>query len=175
MKDGPRPPEALLQPLTPRPAEQVPAAQRVALHEVVAHARKAPKGGAVLFAGGAGTAGMRAAEAIASELGIDAYRIDLAGVASKYIGDTEKNIDRVFLAAERTRAVLFFDEADALFGKRTAVKDAHDRYANLEVGYLLQWIEAYDGVAILATNQRADIDPALKRRLRYVVDFPDSR
>jgi SpoVK/Ycf46/Vps4 family AAA+-type ATPase len=155
--------------------DKMPAAQRTALNEVVAQSRKTLKGGAVLFAGGAGPAGLAAAEAIASELGVEAQRIDLAAVVSKYMGETEKNIDRVFAAAERGRAVLFFDEADALFGKRTDVKDAHDRYANLEVGYLLQWIEAYDGVAILATNQRADIDPVLKRRIRSVVDFTDPR
>ncbi len=175
MKDGPRPSDAFLQPLTPLPGDQVPAAQRMALREVVAQSRKDLKGGAVLFAGGAGPAGMRAAEAIAFELGFDAYRIDLAGIASTHIGETEKNIDRVFLAAERTRAVLFFDEADALFGKRTDVKDAHDRYANLEVGYLLQWIEAYEGVAILATTRRVNVEPPFKRRIRSVVDFPDPR
>jgi len=175
MKDSPKRPEALLQPLTPRPADKVPPEQRAALYEVVAQSRETPKGGAVLFGGGAGPAGMLAAEVIASELGLEAYRIDLGGIVSKYIGETEKNIDRVFLAAERARAVLFFDEADALFGKRTDVKDAHDRYANLEVGYLLQRIEAYDGVAVLAINQRVNVDPAIRRRIRYVVDFPDPR
>ena len=113
-----------------------------------------------------------AAEVLAHELGLDLYRIDLAGVVSKYIGETEKNLRRVFDAAEDSGAILLFDEADALFGKRTEVKDSHDRYANIEVSYLLQRMEAYRGLAILTTNMRHAIDPAFLRRLRFIVEFP---
>jgi SpoVK/Ycf46/Vps4 family AAA+-type ATPase len=113
-----------------------------------------------------------AAEVLANELRLDLYRIDLAGVVSKYIGETEKNLRRVFDAAEDGGAVLLFDEADALFGKRSEVKDSHDRYANIEVSYLLQRMEAYRGLAILTTNQKGALDPAFLRRLRFVVQFP---
>ena len=113
-----------------------------------------------------------AAEILAHELHLDLYRIDLAGVVSKYIGETEKNLRRVFDAAEQAGAILFFDEADALFGKRTEVKDSHDRYANIEVNYLLQRMEEYRGLAILATNRKALLDQAFLRRLRFLVDFP---
>jgi SpoVK/Ycf46/Vps4 family AAA+-type ATPase len=113
-----------------------------------------------------------AAEIIAAELGLDLYRIDLAQVVSKYIGETEKNLSRVFAAAENANAILFFDEADALFGKRSEVRDAHDRYANIEIAYLLQKMEEYDGVAILATNLSQNMDEAFTRRLQYVVEFP---
>jgi SpoVK/Ycf46/Vps4 family AAA+-type ATPase len=105
-------------------------------------------------------------------LGIDLYRIDLSGVVSKYIGETERNLESIFQAAERATAVLFFDEADALFGKRSEVQDAHDRYANIEISYLLQRIERFDGVAILATNLRQNLDEAFMRRIDFVVDFP---
>jgi vesicle-fusing ATPase len=113
-----------------------------------------------------------AAEVLANHLGLDLYRIDLAGVVSKYIGETEKNLRRLFDAAERGGAVLLFDEADALFGKRTEVKDSHDRYANIEVNYLLQRMEDYRGLAILATNMRSLLDHAFLRRLRFILDFP---
>jgi SpoVK/Ycf46/Vps4 family AAA+-type ATPase len=113
-----------------------------------------------------------AAEIIAADLELDLYRIDLAGVVSKYIGETEKNLRRVFDAAERSGAILFFDEADALFGTRTEVRDSHDRYANLEINYLLQRMEDYSGLAILATNRRSALDAAFLRRLRFVIDFP---
>jgi SpoVK/Ycf46/Vps4 family AAA+-type ATPase len=118
-----------------------------------------------------------AAEVIAKELSLDLCRIDLSGVISKYIGETERNLRRVFDAAEAGGAVLFFDEADALFGKRSEVKDSHDRYANIEVSYLLQRMEAYRGLAILATNLKGHLDAAFLRRLRYVIDipFPDAR
>ena len=106
------------------------------------------------------------------ELGLDLYRIDLAATVSKYIGETEKNLRRVFDAAEASGAVLLFDEADALFGKRGEVKDGHDRYANLEVAYLLQRMESYRGLAILTTNLRSNVDRAFLRRLRFVVQFP---
>jgi SpoVK/Ycf46/Vps4 family AAA+-type ATPase len=114
-----------------------------------------------------------AAAAIAKELGAPLHRIDLSQVVSKYIGETEKNLSKVFAEAERAGWVLFFDEADALFGKRTGVKDSHDRYANLEVGYLLQRIEEYNGLVILATNLKASLDPAFTRRIRYIMDLPD--
>jgi hypothetical protein len=125
-----------------------------------------------LFAGPSGTGKTMAAEVIARDLGLDLYTIDLAMVVDKYIGETEKNLDRIFSEAERVNGVLFFDEADALFGKRSDVKDAHDRYANVETAYLLQRMEAFDGIAILATNLRANLDEAFARRLDALVDFP---
>lgn len=125
-----------------------------------------------LFAGESGTGKTMAAEVIASALRLNLYRIDLSAVVSKYIGETEKNLRRVFDAAEDGGAVLFFDEADALFGKRSEVKDSHDRYANIETTYLLQRMEAYRGLAILATNMKSALDTAFMRRLRFIVDFP---
>ena len=113
-----------------------------------------------------------AAEVLANELRLDLYRIDLSAVVSKYIGETEKNLRRVFDAAEDGGAILLFDEADALFGKRSEVKDSHDRYANIEVSYLLQRMEAYRGLAILTTNLKSALDPAFMRRIRFVVQFP---
>ncbi len=126
----------------------------------------------VLFAGEPGTGKTMAAEVLAKELGLDLYKIDLSSMVSKYIGETEKNLERIFSEAERTNAILFFDEADALFGKRTGVQDSHDRYANISVSYLLQRMEIYDGVTILATNLRANLDEAFTRRLQFSVDFP---
>ncbi|MDX2228477.1 MAG: ATP-binding protein [Leptolyngbyaceae cyanobacterium bins.349] len=126
----------------------------------------------VLFAGASGTGKTLAAEVLAHELKLDLYRIDLSSVVSKYIGETEKNLRRIFDAAEAGGAILLFDEADALFGKRSEVKDSHDRYANMEVAYLLQRMEAYRGLAILTTNLRSSIDQAFLRRLRFVVQFP---
>ena len=136
--------------------------------------RKLARGSGVsaLFAGPSGTGKTMAAEVIARELRRDMYRIDLSGVVSKYIGETEKNLSRIFLEAEASNAILFFDEADALFGRRTKVSDAHDRYANIETSYLLQRVEAYEGVVILATNLRENIDEAFTRRITLVVDFP---
>jgi ATPase family associated with various cellular activities (AAA) len=125
-----------------------------------------------LFAGESGTGKTMAAEAIANEAGLDLYRIDLASVVSKYIGETEKNLARLFDAAERSGAVLLFDEADAMFGRRSDVKDSHDRYANIEVAYLLQRIESYRGLAILTTNLKSALDRAFLRRIRFVVQFP---
>ena len=113
-----------------------------------------------------------AAEVIANELRLNLYRIDLSAVISKYIGETEKNLRRMFDAAENGGAILFFDEADALFGKRSEVKDSHDRYANIEINYLLQRMEAYRGLAILATNMKSALDTAFLRRLRFIVRFP---
>jgi hypothetical protein len=126
----------------------------------------------VLFAGESGTGKTMAGQVLARDLGLDLFRIDLATVVSKYIGETEKNLDRIFDAAEGSNAILFFDEADALFGKRSEVRDSHDRYANIEVAYLLQRMEAYEGAVILATNFRQNLDDAFLRRLDVVVDFP---
>jgi len=125
-----------------------------------------------LFAGASGTGKTMAAEVVAGELGLDLYHIDLSAVMSKYIGETEANLRRVIDAAEQGGAVLQFDESDALFGKRTEVKDSHDRYANLEVSYLLQRMEEYRGLAILTTNMKSALDPAFLRRIRFVVQFP---
>jgi hypothetical protein len=125
----------------------------------------------VLFAGPSGTGKTMAAQVVARELGRELYRVDLAGVVNKYIGETEKRLKQVFEACERSAVVLFFDEADALFGQRTQVKDAHDRYANIQIDYLLQRMEQFDGVAILATNRKNDLDTAFVRRLRFIVDF----
>ncbi|GLK46512.1 MULTISPECIES: AAA family ATPase [Novosphingobium] len=165
----------------------VPAELKTALHAIAAQVRYrrhvhedwgfASRGGrglgiAALFAGSSGTGKTMAAEVIAADLGTDVVRVDLAGVVSKYIGETEKNLSRVFAAAEGSGAVLLFDEADALFGKRSEVGNAHDRYANIEVSYLLQRMESYTGLAILTTNQREALDAAFFRRLRFVVAFP---
>jgi len=125
----------------------------------------------VLFAGPSGTGKTMAAQVVARALGRELHRVDLAGVVNKYIGETEKRLKRVFEACERSAVVLFFDEADALFGQRTQVKDAHDRYANIQIDYLLQRMEQFDGVAILATNRKNDLDAAFLRRLRFIVDF----
>jgi hypothetical protein len=130
------------------------------------------KGLNALFSGPPGTGKTMAAEVIARELGLDLYKIDLSQVVSKYIGETEKNLDRVFAAAESSNAILFFDEADALFGKRSEVRDSHDRYANVEVSYLLQKMEEYEGTAILASNLRQHLDQAFLRRLGFTVHFP---
>lgn len=130
------------------------------------------RGVTALFSGPPGTGKTMAAEVIAGQLGLDLYRIDLSSTVSKYIGETEKNLERVFEEAANSNAILFFDEADALFGKRSEVRDAHDRYANIEISYLLQRMETYDGVTILATNLRANLDDAFARRLDFAVDFP---
>ncbi|MBI2911174.1 MAG: ATP-binding protein, partial [Chloroflexi bacterium] len=113
-----------------------------------------------------------AAEIIAHELGLDLYKVDLSTVVSKYIGETEKNLEKIFLEGETSNAILFFDEADAIFGKRSEVRDSHDRYANVEVSYLLQRMEEYEGIVILATNLRKNLDEAFTRRLQAAVDFP---
>jgi ATPase family protein associated with various cellular activities (AAA)/winged helix domain-containing protein len=126
----------------------------------------------VLFEGGSGTGKTMAAEVIARDLGLDLYHIDLSSVVSKYIGETEKNLARLFEAAEGSGSILLFDEADALFGKRSDVKDSHDRYANIEVSYLLQRMESYGGLAILTTNLKSALDTAFLRRLRFIVSFP---
>ncbi|MDT7578999.1 MAG: hypothetical protein QOK35_263 [Pseudonocardiales bacterium] len=127
---------------------------------------------AVLFAGPPGTGKTMAADVLAHTLGMDLYKIDLSALVSKYIGETEKNLARIFADAATSNAILFFDEADALFGKRSAVRDAHDRYANVEISYLLQRMESYDGVVVLATNLRKNMDDAFVRRLHATIDFP---
>ncbi|HTO79061.1 MAG TPA: ATP-binding protein, partial [Methylocystis sp.] len=124
-----------------------------------------------MFAGPSGTGKTMAAQVLAATLGMELYRIDLAEVVNKYIGETEKRLRKIFEVCERANVLLFFDEADALFGQRTRVKDAHDRYANIEIDYLLQRMEQFDGVAILATNRKNDIDQAFLRRIRFIVDF----
>lgn len=129
------------------------------------------KGVTAMLTGPSGTGKTMAAQVLAASLGMDLYRIDLAGVVNKYIGETEKRLKRVFDVCERGNCLLFFDEADALFGLRTQVRDAHDRYANIEIDYLLQRMEQFDGLAILATNRKSDIDPAFLRRIRFVIDF----
>jgi SpoVK/Ycf46/Vps4 family AAA+-type ATPase len=130
------------------------------------------KGLVVLFAGASGTGKTMCAEIIGGDLQLDVYKIDLSCVVSKYIGETERNLSRIFDEAETSNSILFFDEADALFGKRTEVKDAHDRYANIEINYLLQKLDDYEGIVILATNLRGNLDKAFTRRLNYLVDFP---
>ena len=130
------------------------------------------KGLNVLFAGVSGTGKTMSADIMAGELGLDLYKIDLSGIVSKYIGETEKNLDRIFREANDSNSILFFDEADALFGKRSEVKDSHDRYANIEVSYLLQKMEEYQGIVILATNFRKNMDDAFVRRTHFVIDYP---
>jgi SpoVK/Ycf46/Vps4 family AAA+-type ATPase len=147
---------------------------RETVYERWGFGRKLPygKGLSLLFAGLPGTGKTMAAEIIAGELGLELYRIDLSRIVSKYIGETEQRLSELFTEAENSGAILFFDEGDALFGKRTEVKDAHDKYANLEAAYLLQRIEAYDGVSILATNLLQNLDEALIRRMSFIVKFP---
>jgi hypothetical protein len=147
--------------------------ERYRVYEEWGYARQTSRGLGIsaLFAGESGTGKTTAAEVIANELQLDLLRIDLSAVVSKYIGETEKNLRRLFDGAERGGAILFFDEADALFGKRSEVKDSHDRYANIEINYLLQRMEAFSGLAILATNMRTALDHGFMRRLRFVVSF----
>ena len=148
--------------------------QRSKVYETWGFALKMNRGLGInaLFAGESGTGKTMAAEVIANFLRLNLYRIDLSAVVSKYIGETEKNLRRLFDAAEDGGAILFFDEADALFGKRSEVKDSHDRYANIEINYLLQRMEGYRGLAILATNMKTALDTAFMRRLRFIVNFP---
>lgn len=165
----------------------LPEPQRLVLQDILAHIRHRTRvyddwgfrakgerglGISTLFAGSSGTGKTMAAEVLANELRLDLYRIDLSQVVSKYIGETEKNLRRVFDAAEESGAILLFDEADALFGKRSEVKDSHDRYANIEVSYLLQRMETYRGLAILTTNMKSALDTAFLRRIRFIVQFP---
>lgn len=165
----------------------LPDQQLSTLYEIVAHVKwrstvydewgfelKGSRGLGIsaLFAGASGTGKTMAAEVLANELGLDLYRIDLSQIVNKYIGETEKNLRRVFDAAEEGSAILLFDEADALFGKRSEVKDSHDRYANIEISYLLQRMEAYRGLAILTTNMKSSLDTAFMRRIKFIVEFP---
>jgi SpoVK/Ycf46/Vps4 family AAA+-type ATPase len=165
----------------------LPAGQSRLLREIAVHvrhrltvfedwgfARRTARGTGVaaLFAGPSGTGKTFAAEVLAADLALDLYRVDLSQVVSKYIGETEKNLRWIFDAAETGGVVLLFDEADALFGKRSEVKDSHDRYANIEVSYLLQRMETYRGLAILTTNQKSALDSAFLRRLQFVLQFP---
>lgn len=147
---------------------------RMKVYETWGFSRRGRRGLGVsaLFAGESGTGKTMAAEVLACELALDLYRIDLSTVVSKYIGETEKNLKQVFDAAEEGGVLLLFDEADALFGKRGDVKDSHDRYANIEVSYLLQRMESYQGLAILTTNLKSAVDKAFQRRLRFTVNFP---
>jgi hypothetical protein len=179
----------LAQPVTPRFERlelMLPAVQSAQIDEIIAAMNNLTRvhyewgtarawsesGLAALFAGPPGTGKTMAAEVLAAELHLPLYRIDLSQVVNKYIGETEKNLRRLFDAADCSDVILFFDEADALFGKRTEVKDAHDRYANLEISYLLERMERFKGLAILATNRKKDLDEAFLRRLRFVVEFP---
>jgi hypothetical protein len=148
--------------------------QRAKVYDEWGFRRKMNRGLGIsaLFAGESGTGKTMAAEVLANELRLNLYRIDLSAVVSKYIGETEKNLRRLFDAAEDGGALLFFDEADALFGKRSEVKDSHDRYANIEINYLLQRMEQYRGLAVLATNMKGALDPAFMRRIRFMVNFP---
>jgi SpoVK/Ycf46/Vps4 family AAA+-type ATPase len=130
------------------------------------------KGLCVFFYGPSGTGKTTAVEILANELQLEVYKVDLSAVVSKYIGETEKNLSAIFREAETSNAILFFDEADALFGKRSEVKDAHDRYANIEINYLLQRMEEFEGLVILATNLRKNIDEAFFRRMHFAVEFP---
>jgi len=150
------------------------AAERAGFWERPEARRLFPQGRGLLalFTGPPGTGKTMAAQVIAALLSLDLFRIDLSTVVSKYVGETSKNLERVLARAARMDAVLFFDEADALFGKRTEIKDAHDRFANTDTGYLLQAIENYQGVALLASNKKGNIDPAFIRRIRYVMEFP---
>jgi SpoVK/Ycf46/Vps4 family AAA+-type ATPase len=158
--------------LTPRPAgDELPAALRGALENLAVDA-KANRDGTVLLAGAAGPAAIRAAETLAASLGVEVRHVDLGALIGTPLGEIEKNLDIVFAEAEAAGAVLLFDEADALFGPRTDVKDSHDRYANVDTNVLLARIEAYPGLALLATNTETHIDPAFTRRLRRVIDYP---
>jgi SpoVK/Ycf46/Vps4 family AAA+-type ATPase len=136
---------------------------------------KGGKGGglAALFTGSPGTGKTLAAHVVADELGLELMQIDLSAIVDKYIGETEKHLEQVFRDAESRNVVLFFDEADALFGSRSAVQDAHDRYANQEVSYLLQRMEHFDGITVLATNLGGNLDRAFLRRMQFIVPFPD--
>lgn len=165
----------------------LPETQLLQLREIVAHVKRAQvvfeewgfagkfsygKGVTALFEGLSGTGKTMAAGVIGTALALDLYRIDLSSVVSKYIGETEKNLERIFSEAQDSGAILFFDEADALFGKRSEVKDAHDRYANIETAYLLQRMEEYDGIVILASNMKQNVDEAFVRRMRFIIHFP---
>jgi len=139
--------------------------------EIAAGIGESDRSGVVLLEGPRGTGRTMAAEMLARKLGLELHRVDLSDVVSKYIGETEKNLRKLFDEAEKGGWILFFDEADALFGKRSAVKDSHDRYANIEVGYLLQRMESFRGLVFLTSDRHTNIDPAFLRRIRSVVKF----
>jgi SpoVK/Ycf46/Vps4 family AAA+-type ATPase len=166
---------------TTRPQEtDLSQSQRSTLKEIIGAARqkgasKTAKGIGVLFVGAQDKQQTAAAQMLAKELGRDLYRVDLSKIVSKYIGETEKNLRQVFAAVRASDSILFFDEADALFGKRSEVKDGHDRYANIEINYLLQQIEKYDGITIITAKRKESIDQAFMRRLRFIVEFPPPR
>ena len=150
--------------------------QQSTLQEIIGKARekrgsRKAAGIGVLLAGAESKQQTAAAQMLARELGRDLYRVDMSKIVSKYIGETEKNLRQVFATAEASNSILLFDEADALFGKRSEVKDSHDRYANIEINYLLQQIEKYDGITIIAAKRKESIDQGFLRRLRFVVDF----
>ena len=168
----------------PGPMDETPALDQLALpsgvatrlREIAAFARtKAARSSVRVLFAGSGSGKRAAAQALAGAFRLDLFRIDLGAVVSKYIGETEKNLDRLFREAEQAGAVLLLDEAEALFGKRSEVKDSHDRYANVDVAFLLQRLEDHRGLAILTTNRKQDLDPAFLRRLRFVVEFPPRR
>ena len=170
---------SLAQKIEPRTTlETIPLAesQKQILNDISTQTRssRGQRGGVtlVLFAGADSSGKTSAAELVARNLERDLYRVDLNKIISKYIGETEKNLNRLFTAAESAGAILLFDEADALFGKRSEFKDSHDRYANIEVGYLLQQLETFNGIAILATNHEEDTDDTFRRRIRFIVNFP---
>jgi SpoVK/Ycf46/Vps4 family AAA+-type ATPase len=166
---------------TTRPQEtDLSQSQRSTLKEIIGAARQKggsnkAKGIGVLFAGEEHREQTAAAQMLAKELGRDLYRVDLSKIISKYIGETEKNLRQVFAAAQASDSILFFDEADGLFGKRSEVKDSHDRYANIEINYLLRQIEKYDGITIIAAKRKESIDQAFMRRLRFILEFPPPR
>ncbi|MDP9075323.1 MAG: ATP-binding protein, partial [Actinomycetota bacterium] len=164
----PEPVEALLHDIVSRVRQR----SRVLDDWGMGDATSRGRGVTVLFSGDSGTGKTLSAEVVAHSLGLDLYVIDLATVVDKYIGETEKNLDRIFAEAERVNGVLLFDEADAIFGKRSEVRDARDRYANVEVAYLLQRMEQFEGIAVLTTNLRANVDEAFLRRLDVLVEFP---
>jgi len=168
--------DLVLPPTTLSLLHEIPAEvrQRSKVYDDWGFSRKMNRGFGIsaLFTGPSGTGKTMAAEVTARDLSLPLYRVDLSAVVSKYIGETEKNLRRLFDTAEDSGAILLFDEADALFGKRSEVKDSHDRYANIEISYLLGRLESYRGVAILATNMKSALDPAFLRRLRFIVEFP---
>lgn len=165
----------LAQKIKPRANPRLAESQKLILKDICSQARDTAGKSCdtlVLFTGVDSAEKATGAEVVAKDLKRDLYRIDLSRVVSKYIGETEKNLDRIFKAGDSAAAILFLDEAEALFGKRSEVKDAHDRYANLQIGYLLQQLESFKGVVVLSANRKENIPDAFRRRIRYVVDFP---
>ena len=172
--DEPIPPIDRLQPVATWSDLALPDTDLNLLRQVVEQVRRKPHpiGVTALFAGESRTAKIQAAEVLATHLRRTLYHIDLGSVVSKYAGETEKSLGRIFDAVAGSGAILYFDEADALFGGRSDVRDSHDRYANIDIDSLLQRVEGYDGLTILATNMKSNLDPAFTRRLRFIIDFP---